>query len=177
MGDPVDPSIGLPAAAPKALKAFLDCSGAAVLFANGSIPWLSVSALVPDSLKDIVPDVAPSVTIESTSATTATISISIGGIPITSIPASISNGTLNLDTSGLPGAVAGPLNDQMTNLNAWFKAHGKQLGPPTFARTSVTLTKVPLAPQAQAAQVPAGQGAGGKPGGAPQGAGGKPGQK
>jgi hypothetical protein len=55
MGDPLDPSKGLPKGAPDDLRAFLECKGASVTLKDGSLPWLSVGGLVPDDLTDLVP--------------------------------------------------------------------------------------------------------------------------
>ncbi|MCI4354842.1 MAG: hypothetical protein L3K06_05700, partial [Thermoplasmata archaeon] len=143
VADPFDPSTGLPKDAPADLRAFLACTGTSVTFKNGPVAWLPLSSIVPDNLKDWVPDAAPSLTVTPGAGATATIGISIGGIPIASVPASISGGALRLDTSNVqvPG-VADGLQQAVDNLNAWFNAHGKAISAPTFGNGSVTLAKI-----------------------------------
>lgn len=162
MGDPIDPSTGLPKDAPADLRAFLNCTGATLTLKNGKQQWLS------DALP---PGLSPEVSITPGPGATGTLTIGSGYLSL-SLPMSIVNGQLNVDASGLPDALGAPLTNQFDNLNAWFKKNGKQFGNPTFAKGQVTLAKVPFVAPAQ--QVPAGQGAA-APAGAPQGAGGKPG--
>ena len=179
MGDPLDPSKGLPKGAPDDLRAFLECKGASVTFKDGSLPWLSLSGVVPDDLKDFVPaGAAPSLSITAGPGAGATIGISVGDVSVASVPASISNGQLSVDTSGLhiPG-VADALNREVDNLNAWFKAHGKGLGAAVVGKGQVTLKKVDLAvpaanpqPPAPAVPVPGAPKATPKPAGPPAGA-------
>jgi hypothetical protein len=147
MGDPVDPSSGLPKDAPAELRTFLGCTGASVTLKDGPIGWLKVSGLVPDSLKDVVPDVAPTLSITQGAGQSATVSVSIGPISLaSSVPVSISNGQLSVDTSGVGiQSVADGIKQQVDNLNAWFKAHGKGLGPAVFGKGQVSLKKVDLA--------------------------------
>ncbi|HLX35548.1 MAG TPA: hypothetical protein VKR30_09960 [Candidatus Limnocylindrales bacterium] len=130
MGDPVDPSAGLPKDAPADLRAFLNCTGASVTIKDGKLSWAAGS---------------PTITISPDSTTSATVTFSKSVLSV-SVPVSIANGQLSLDLSGYPDAIASEVRQaiDVDNLNAWFKKNGQQLGPASFGKGQVTLKKVPI---------------------------------
>jgi len=150
----------VPKEAPEGLRKFIACEANQVTLENGTLSWLSLSGkdLVPPDVAQYVPDkilngtVHPGLTITPDPSTPGKAEIKIGievpglGTVGPSIPASVENGTLTADTSGLPKALKDPIESAIRNLNDWFKANGKGFGPPTFAAGKTTLTKIDLAP-------------------------------
>ena len=157
MGDPAtptNPGDKLGVSAPKDLKDFLSCKTDAVTLKDGRITWLPSA-------------VELSITPDDSNPNAATLQIGFGGFG-PSLPAQVTDGQLSIDTSGLvamadlvgkvfEGAdkLPGQIDAFVKNTNAWFKANGKQLGPPTVAKGSVGLKKVPIAPSATQPQKPA----------------------
>ena len=146
--NPTNPADLLSKSAPADLRDFLSCKTASLTLRNGSVGWLQLSGLVPDDYRGIIPDgISPSLTIQPGSAAgTATITLGLGPLFSISIPASVTNGQLSLDTSSLPTqGMRDNLQAAVQNLNNWFAANKKQLGPATFGANGLTLTKVPVA--------------------------------
>ncbi|HYN70417.1 MAG TPA: hypothetical protein VEX41_09425 [Candidatus Eisenbacteria bacterium] len=150
----------VPKEAPEGLRKFIACEANQVTLENGTLSWLSVSGkdVVPPDVAPYVPDkilngtVHPGLTITPDPSSPGKAEIKIGievpglGTVGPSIPASVENGTLTADTSGLPKALKDPIDSAIKNLNDWFKANRKGFGPPTFAAGKTTLTKIDLAP-------------------------------
>lgn len=138
MPDPVEPK--LPDSAPLELRAFIACKRSSVTIGNGPLNWLPL----PPELQDLpVPDltITPGPT-----AGTATLNVGFGMLSI-DLPATITNGQLSVDSSGLPDVLSGaaqPIADWLRQLNDWLKHMGQQFAPPTVADGSVTLVKEPI---------------------------------
>ena len=161
MGDTKMPQAPqVPKEAPEGLRKFIACEANQVTLENGTLGWLSVSGkdVVPPDVAPYVPDkilngtVHPGLTITPDPSAPGKAEIKIGievpglGTVGPSIQASVENGTLTADTSGLPKALKDPIDSAIKNLYDWFKANGKGFGPPTFAAGKTTLTKIDLAP-------------------------------
>lgn len=148
MGDPQQPP--LPESAPAELRDFVACKRASVTIRNGPLDWLPLPAELSDLPK-------PDLTLEpGTSAGSATISVGFGIFSL-SLPASVTNGELQVDTSGLPdmlGDLKQPLDDWIRNLNDWLKANGQRFAAPTVQGGEVTLVKEPIPAAAPPATAP-----------------------
>jgi hypothetical protein len=139
MADAVDPSQALPAEVPDEIRDFVACRSASLTIEDGELGWLGSLPL---------PGGKPSLSIQpGDEAGTAILKVSLGWILSVSLRASVANGALVVDTSGLPGSPAtkDAIQAGIRDVNDWFRQNGKQLGPPTISRGSVTLTKVDLA--------------------------------
>jgi len=158
----------LPKGIPDDLRKFLACETNQVTLKDGEISWFSVkgSDLVPASMAEYVPDklmngtVHPSMSITPDPAAPGKASVRIGmdvpglGTVGPSVPASVENGSLNVDTSSLPRSLKDRIDSAVKNLNDWFKGNGKGFGPPTFGKGSTKLTKIDLKPATQATTPP-----------------------
>lgn len=160
----------LPPNAPKDLQDFVSCKSATYTLKNGKVTWLSIKPrdLLSADMAQYVPDavldtsVNPSMTISPDSSAPGTASIRVGidvpglGTVGPSFTASVKDGSLNVDSSGVPAAAKGPLDDAVKNLNDWLKANGKGFGAPAFGKDEVKLSKVDIAvPQTAPPPAPA----------------------
>jgi hypothetical protein len=148
MTDPSIPSPPpLPEGLPAPLRDFIECRTTTATIENGPLTWI---ALPPEArgflggkppVLDIQPGPAPG---------TATLRVSAGFISA-SLPASVANGRLSIDTSKLPfwapAGLAAEIDRFVGSLNGWLAANGWSLGPPAFGPRGLTLTKVPIQPR------------------------------
>ena len=145
MGD--QDELQLPPEMPADLRDFLQCKSASVTLKDGTLTWLKLEGLgdmMPDGLK---PDLSIS---PGTTPGTGTITIKLVGDFQLSLPASISNGELSVDTSNppwwAPQKLIDGINKGIKDLNDLLKKNGKGFGPPKFGSGKVTLSKIDLAP-------------------------------
>ena len=110
MGDKPKPPT-LPKGAPKELQDFLDCTAASVTLGSGKVDWLKLKDVLPKKFpgSDFVPeDAKVEVSFEATAGGGVTIGIGMGGLTLISLPATVKNGQLSLDTSGVPDVGGAP---------------------------------------------------------------------
>jgi hypothetical protein len=133
----------LPAGVPADLRAFLECTADSASIANGPVTWVEIppqargmfgGATHPE-LK-VSPGTAPS---------TAILRISAGWVSAT-LPASVVDGRLAVDTSKLPflapPSIAIEIRRFVEAINGRLAANGKALGEPIFGPEGMTLRKV-----------------------------------
>ena len=133
----------LPPNLPVDLRAFLDCTGAVATIANGPVEWVEIPPNARGLLGgarhpelQVTPGPGPS---------TAVLRIKAGWVSAT-LPASVVDGKLAIDTSKLPmlapRSIAADIQRFLAALNDRLAANGKALGPPSFGPGGMTLTKV-----------------------------------
>ena len=147
MTDPVDPSQFLPDDVPEEIRDFLSCRSATLTLTDGELGWLE-SLASGDRPALALGGLRPRLSIQpGDAAGSVTLKISLGWLFSISIRVAVTNGQLAVDTSGLPGsrAVHDKVAAGVADVNDWFRKNGKQLGVPTIASGSLTLTKVDLA--------------------------------
>jgi hypothetical protein len=133
----------LPASVPPDLRVFLDCKADAATIANGPVTWVEIppqargmfgGATHPEL--QVTPGQAPS---------TAILRISAGWVSAT-LPASVVDGRLAIDTSKLPFLAPASIGIEIRRfvdaINARLAANGKALAEPTFGPEGMTLRKV-----------------------------------
>lgn len=133
----------LPASVPAELRAFIECTADAATIANGPVTWVEIPRNARGMLGGAVhPELqaAPGAT-----PSTAILRISAGWVSAT-LPASVVDGRLAVDTSKLPflapPAIAIEIRRFVEAINARLAANGKALGEPTFGPEGMTLRKV-----------------------------------
>ncbi len=136
----------LPDSLPDDLRDFVECRSASVLIKNGPQVWVTV----PEGISGFLSrDAKPDLTIEPGLVPgSARVKVSLGFISMT-LPATIADGRLSIDTNGLPmfapASVAREISAFVDALNTWFEVNGQALGPPVFGVGQLRLDKVPLA--------------------------------
>jgi hypothetical protein len=133
----------LPASVPADLRAFLECTTDAATIANGPVTWVEIppkargmfgGATHPELR--VAPGASPS---------TAVLRISAGWVSAT-LPASVVEGRLAIDTSKLPflapASIAIEIRRFVDAINGRLAANGKALDEPTFGPEGMTLRKV-----------------------------------
>ena len=136
----------LPPNLPPDLRAFVECTSDRATIANGPVEWVEIPPNVRGMLGgasrpelNVVAGKAPS---------TAVITVKAGWVSA-SLPASVVDGRLAIDTSKLPflapRSIGTGIQDFVTALNGRLAANGKAIGEPTFGPDGMTLTKVPRA--------------------------------
>jgi hypothetical protein len=138
--DPRKPDI--PDTAPVDLIDFVDCKGATVTLKKGKAKWLPKLPEVDISFE------------EGTEAGSITITVAYGFVSV-SIPASVKDGQLSVDTGKFPNVppfsgAKKATQEWVDKFNAWLKLNGHKLDPPTLKEGSVTLAKSALAAGAPA---------------------------
>lgn len=119
-----------------ALVHFINCIGMTVTLKPGKVDWLGL-------------DVEPDATFEEDKTKPGTVNIKVDlglgkfGEPIT-LPASVKNGKLDVDTSKLP-AGKDDVKEFVDGLNEWVEVNDYKFGPPTIKDGALTLTKVAVA--------------------------------
>ncbi len=137
-GKPKAPEV--PKEAPADVKEFVDCKGKSLNFKGGKQTWVPL----PDAAKKL--GATPEITFEpGEKAGSIQVTIGISYVSIT-LPASVTNGELSVDTSSLPdmfgfGDAKKGIKDWTDQLNAWLKANGWKLDPPTVKDGAATLAK------------------------------------
>lgn len=127
----------LPAGVPKDLDAFIECTSASVTIKSGKVGWVGKLDLG-------VTEIEPEISFEAGEKGAINLSVGKGFVAIT-LPASITDGQLTIDTGNLPQAGADFVNGWVKDLNGWLKSKGKQFGAAKLEKGGVTLTKVPVA--------------------------------
>lgn len=133
----------LPPNLPDDLRAFLQCTGEEATIANGPVAWVEIPPNVRGLLGgaahpvlDVLPGSTPS---------TATLRVTAGWVAAT-LPATIADGRLSIDTSKLPmlapRSIAADIQGFVAALNGRLAANGKALAEPSFGPSGMTLTKV-----------------------------------
>ena len=133
----------LPASVPADLRAFVECTGDEATIANGPVTWVEIPPNVRGMLGgathpdlQVSPGAAPS---------TAILRIRAGWVSAT-LPASVVDGRLAIDTSKLPFLAPASIKQDIQRfvaaLNGRLAANGKALGEPAFGPGGMTLTKV-----------------------------------
>jgi hypothetical protein len=111
---------------------FLDCKGTTLTLKPGKLDWLGL-------------DITPDATFEADKNKPGTINIKVDlGLGSVTLPASVKDGKLNVDTSNLPLG-AEDVNKFVDGLNGWLEANGWKLGGATLKGGAITLTKEALA--------------------------------
>ncbi len=125
----------LPKDAPADVKDFIDCKGNAIELKPGKVTWLGLPG------GEFLPD--PEVSFKAgAQAGTVDITVTIG--TSMTIPASVKDGKLDLDTSNVPVGADG-VQSWVKKLNDWFEANGKKLGPVTLKDGKVSIAKEAIA--------------------------------
>jgi hypothetical protein len=137
---PTAPS--LPAETPADIRAFIECRASEVTLRNGPVEWVRL----PAAARGFVGDARPELTIRAGDAAgTASVNVTVGPVSV-NLPAAVRDGALVIDTGKLPfwapRSVGEELRRFVDELNAWFAANGRQLGPPRFDASGVMLAKV-----------------------------------
>jgi len=133
----------LPLSLPADLRAFLDCTGDVATIANGPITWVEIPPNVRGMLGgaaqpelQVTPGPGPG---------SALLRVRAGWVSAT-LPASVVDGRLSIDTSKLPmlapQSIAAEIRRFVDALNGRLAANGKALAPPAFGAMGMTLTKV-----------------------------------
>jgi hypothetical protein len=133
----------LPPGVPTDLRAFLECTAEAATIANGPITWIDIPPNVRGMLGGAVhpelratPGAGPS---------TAILRIRAGWVSAT-LPASVVDGRLAVDTSKLPFLAPPSISIEIRRfveaINGRLSTNGKELGEPTFGPEGMTLRKV-----------------------------------
>lgn len=116
-----------------ALVDFVDCKGNTVTLEAGRLDWLGL-------------DVAPDASFEADKNKPGTINIKIHiGTDTVTLPASVKNGKLELDTSELPSLDLLGAQEFVDDLNNWFEANGKKIDGAAIKDGSLTVTKAAVA--------------------------------
>ena len=133
----------LPPNLPEDLRAFIECTGDRATIANGPVAWVEI----PPNVRGMLGGAArPELTIVAGKApSTAVITVKAGWVSAT-LPASVLDGRLAIDTSKLPflapKSIATGIQEFVGALNRRLAANGKALGEPTFEPGGMTLVKV-----------------------------------
>jgi hypothetical protein len=133
----------LPPTLPADLRAFLECTRDVATIANGPIDWVEIPANVRGLLGgaarpelQVTPGAAPA---------SAVLQIRAGWVSAT-LPASVVDGRLRIETSKLPmlapRSIAVGIERFVEALNGRLAARGKALAAPSFGPQGMTLTKV-----------------------------------
>ena len=130
---------------PEDLRAFVECRADTATIRNGPIEWLEI----PQNIRAMLGGKSPELKITpGTAAGTAIISIRAGWVGAT-LPASVAEGRLAVDTSKLPflapPSIARDIKRFVDELNGRLAANGKRLSSPTFGPDGMTMSKVDLA--------------------------------
>ena len=143
-----DPSLldDLPPNLPADLRAFVECTGDRATIANGPVEWVDIPPNVRGMLGGAV---RPELTVVAGRAPgTAVITVKAGWVSAT-LPASVVDGHLRIDTSKLPflapRSIATGIQGFVSALNGRLAANGKALAEPTFGPDGMTLRKVDAA--------------------------------
>jgi len=137
----------LPPNLPADLRAFLDCTGDVATIANGPIAWVEI----PPNVRGMLGGAAqPELQVSpGPGPGTALLRIRAGWVSAT-LPASVVDGALAIDTSKLPmlapKSIATEIGRFVEALNGRLAANGKALAPPAFGPAGMTLTKVQRTP-------------------------------
>jgi hypothetical protein len=132
----------LPPELPDDLRAFLECRADRASLANGPVTWVRI----PPGARGLVGEGPPVLQIlPGSTSTSATLRLSLGWLKV-ALPAAVTDGRLVIDTSKLPlltpGSVKKEIQRFVDDLNDRLAGHGKQLGPPEFSPSGMTLSKV-----------------------------------
>jgi hypothetical protein len=132
----------LPPELPDDLRAFLECRADRATIANGPVTWIAI----PPGARGLVGEGPPVLEIvPGPGPTSATLRLSLGWLKV-ALPAAVIDGQLVIDTRKLPlltpGSVKAEIQRFVDDLNGRLAAHGKQLGPPDFSASGMTLAKV-----------------------------------
>ncbi len=115
-----------------ALADFVDCKGNTVTLKAGKLDWLGL-------------DIAPDATFEADKNKPGTINIKADlGIGKITLPATVKDGKLDVDTSGLPVG-ADKVKKFVDDLNDWFEANGRKIDGATIKDGAMTVTKAAVA--------------------------------
>jgi hypothetical protein len=135
----------LPPNLPQDLRDFVECRSTSVTIKDGPQAWVAV----PDGVKGyLAPNAAPELRIEpGPSPEAMTIKVGLGVFSV-SLPATIREGRLSIDTKALPwlapASIGTGITSYVESLNAWFAANGKGLASPEFGPGEVVLRLVDL---------------------------------
>lgn len=132
----------LPPELPDDLRAFLECRAERATLTSGPVTWVRI----PVGARGLVGEGPPVLeVVPGSTPTSATLRLSLGWLKV-ALPAAVSEGRLVIDTGKLPmltpGNVKREIQRFVDDLNARLAAHGKQLGPPEFSPSGMTLNKV-----------------------------------
>lgn len=136
---------GVAPSLPEDLRAFLECRADSATIRNGPVEWLEI----PSNVRAMLGGKSPELKITAGPAPgTAVLKIQAGWVGAT-LPATVVDGKLSVDTSKLPflapPAIARDIRRFVDELNGRLAANGKALGPPAIGPDGMTLTKVALA--------------------------------
>ena len=135
----------LPDGLPEDLRDFLECRTASATIANGPIEWVQL----PDAATSFLGGAKkPELTVRPGAAPdVAILDIKVGFLSV-SLPASVADGKLSVDTSKLPfwapGSVKTDVAAVVNGINQRLASHGMGLGSPVIGPDGLTLSKVPL---------------------------------
>jgi hypothetical protein len=133
----------LPPNLPADLRGFLECTGDRAVIANGPVTWVEI----PPNVRGMLGGAAqPQLNVVAGRAPgTAVVTVKAGWVSAT-LPASVVDGRLAIDTSKLPflapKSIATGIQQFVAALNGRLASNGKALGAPTFGPEGMTLTKV-----------------------------------
>ena len=132
----------LPPELPEDLRAFLECRAEQATLTNGPVTWVRI----PTGARGLVGEGPPVLeVVPGSTPTSATLRLSLGWLKV-ALPAAVSDGRLVIDTGKLPfltpGGVKQEIQRFVDDLNDRLAGHGKQLGPPAFSPSGMTLSKV-----------------------------------
>jgi hypothetical protein len=129
----------LPKGAPKDIADFVDCKGNTVTFKAGKVDWIP-----KEGLGEFVPD--PEVGFEEDKTKPGTFNVKVKlGVTFT-LPASIKDGKLEVDTTSVPvDKIKKGIDDWVKKLNDWLEANGKKLGGAKIKDGALTVTKEAVA--------------------------------
>ena len=151
MGERRDPP-RLPDGAPADLQQFLACTRLSVDVDLSTTSWFPRPSIVPRRVE-------PSVTARSTGTDRAEVAVGWGLLSLT-LPISITNGALSIDTSAIPdiGGMRSGIDRWVRRLNDSLAANGRRFEHLEVRGRTVRVTKTVVAGSAQAAgRTPAGR--------------------
>ena len=155
MGDDAGPGAGaakpapakpppLPDGTPKDIRDFVSCTSDKLELKPGKINWLPVP-------------ISPTASFEQPANETNTVRVklAVGEFVSATVPISITDGEMSVDTSAWPDLLAGKegVDAWVRDLNGSFKGNGKRFGKPTVKDGKLTLAKEKI-PVAGAASPP-----------------------
>ncbi len=134
---------GVPKGAPKELVDFVDCKGDAVTLKAGKLDWIP-----KEGLAEFAPD--PTVTFEEDKTKPGAVTIKVTLGKTFTLPASVKDGKLEVDTSGIPlNAIKKPIDDWVRKLNDWLAANDRKLAGVKINDGGLVITKVAVAEPAK----------------------------
>lgn len=121
----------LPSGAPRELKDFLACKIMEVDLDPANAGWIPKPDLVPDGL-------APTVTPTATGTNSVSVSVGWGFVSLT-LPVTITNGQLQVDSTNMPGKQG--IDDWVKSFNDALAANNKELSGLEIRNGKIHLTK------------------------------------